>query len=459
MNPIYLIFFVFFIRTILSFFIPIVADEASHLLFITHFKPSYIEYPPLIIWVNAFFISIFKEPLLSIRIASLFSYSLTCWFLYRIGCQFLSKKHIYYMILLFMLIPYHFFLGVTMQAEQLLLLCCMAATFYFIRLINTSAYIYFFPFALMCGLACLASYSAIFLVIGFIVCLCFLKKSHFYISIPALFAIAIILICLLPILFWNIEHHWVSFDFYYHHLTTFNGFSSLFFFLLNQWIFLSPLLLLYIFKSFFIKKKSVFSDVFYYLSLFCWLPYFCIGIYNTFFDYQMIFATIPMVIFVAYIFRNQLVTICRYQFIITAIIGILLFNTSSITAPLDAFNNYNLHHTYNTINNTQPSSLYIFTHDKDAVGVLSYYAQQPVYLSTQLNSVSFSQFMLSPTPQITPQDSILFYGQLSPSMLQELSRYFDSIQPVTLPSLALLEPHIHPYTFYLFKSATSSFTF
>ena len=453
----------FLVRVLLSFWTPIVADESYYLLWTQHLATSYVDHPALTAWFNFLFITIFQEPLLAIRLASLAAYCITCFFLYRIGRQFFTKQQTIYMTLLFMLIPYHYVIGITMQVEQLLISFSTAALYYFIRLIKSENTIFFIPLAIMCGLACLAKYTALLIIFGMLVYLLFTKNRSLLNSFHFILALTLFALLLLPIVMWNLDYNWVSFQFHSNRISSFTGFDAAISFVLNQILYLSPVVVIYFFKTIYIKKKSQYEQIFLSLSLICWIPFFVLSFVTTVYSHWTAISTIPMILFISYAFKEKLALICRYQTIFTLFVVIVLILATPLTNPINVFKNYTLKTKFEDFILNHPTPLHIYSDTHGSVGILSYYSKQAIYFPKNIIAYpsrwGYNQFSIWDQPPIKKDDSILFFGRLNSKQRDVIEDHFELIEEIKFPTLTILEGYLANRTYYLFKKAKLDFTF
>lgn len=362
-----------------------------------------------------------------------------------------------------MAIPYHYVAGITLQIEQFLILFSSASLYYFICLIKTEQRKFFYPLAIACGLACLAKYTAILMIAGMLFYLLFTPKRHLLNSFEFALSLGMYMIVICPILLWNSQHNWVSFSFHSNRLSSFNGVDSFVTFLLNQILYLSPITVFYFIRS--LKKNHMkgIQNSFKYISFMCLLPFSLVSFFTTVYGHWTAVSTLPIVLFIAFKYKEKLKTLCRYQVYFTLFVVIVLIFGTPVTNPINVYNNYKFRQIFKDLSQQYSSTLHIYSDTHGGVGILSYYSKFPIYFPKNLisypNRWGYSQFALWDKPVVKQGDTILFHGRLNDQQKAIINQHFVSIEDITLPQLTLLEGHISNRSFYLFHHAKAPLDF
>ena len=326
-------------RLIITIWTPIVADESYYLLWSQQLDWSYVDHPGMIAWLSSLFIAVIKEPLIAIRLLSLTLYSITCFALYHSARLLLPAKQSRIMVLFFMMIPYNFIIGITMQVEQCLIAFCAIALFYFTKCIITNQHKYLIPVAIALGMATLSKYTAIVLAGGMVISL-IIKKRHLLLSQSCLIGLGCYLICLLPIIIWNFHNDFISFSFHGDRINAFKGIHSFIEFAINQLLYLSPVLIYSVVACIRKKQSNDITNIFLILTTASYLPFVMVSFQTTVYGHWTAIACLPAVLAIGVHLTDHMAKQTNKLIIFTGFITIITLLTTPITNPLNVFKNY-----------------------------------------------------------------------------------------------------------------------
>ncbi len=220
---------------------PLINDETYTLTIGRYFSLSYFDHPPLMTWISYLFHFFEAREAYTFRIPHIIFGTLTSFFLYKIGSLIYSRQTGFIAAILYFISPFFFFSGgFFVVPDSLLNFSVAGATYFAIKIIfgNVNKSYLWFVLGLSLAIAFLSKYqSYVFALTLFIAFIIWKKEAfldrNFYICF-------IISICgLLPVIIWNIENNFDSFDFH----KTRSSFIFDIFHVLNS-IFLQSLLLL-----------------------------------------------------------------------------------------------------------------------------------------------------------------------------------------------------------------------
>ncbi|OGI10687.1 MAG: hypothetical protein A2Y40_04295 [Candidatus Margulisbacteria bacterium GWF2_35_9] len=466
----YIILFIIIIliRVILTYLTPLAADESYYLLWASHLDLSYVDHPGMVSWINYLFILIFREPLLAIRTASLTLLLFTLFFIYKTASVYLSNKEsIWKILILFVLIPYNFFFGITMQVEQPLLLFSSACIYLFVKLIKTENKKYLYGLGLTTGLGLLSKYTFILLPLFIFLYILFNNKLRkTLISVEFILSFFLALVILLPLLIWNYQHDYISFLFHTRRLGTEPFFKYTLTFLSDQLLYFSPIMLYYLIKAY-RKKNNLYLDIahFFVSSFFIFSIFFTLSIITKVWGHWTAIMFIPFSIYIGIKLESSLNSIIRSQLIFNILLTFaLLFTGPSVISLHDAYqNNYKIVQDVNKIQQVYKSHLPIYADLHGSVGLLSYYLKQTIlFPEGEFKGQGVwgqNQFELWNNTTINLGDSILYFTYPTPEILLKLQIYFNKVSVYPEPKLTLMEGYINKYRFILCSEAKYSFVF
>ncbi len=219
-NQTHLLIFLFIIFCLTKLtvikYIPLINDEAYTLTISRYFSLSYFDHPPFMMWVSyclhlleVIQLHIFRIPFIGFGL-------LTSFFLYKIASKLYSKQTGVISAILYFISPFFFFSGgLFIIPDASLNFSVAGATYIAIRLIfNNEDNIYLWiSLGLLLSIAFLSKYQAY--VFGITLFMAFfiwrrhvLFTKNFYISL------LISMLGLVPVILWNIENSFASFNFH-----------------------------------------------------------------------------------------------------------------------------------------------------------------------------------------------------------------------------------------------------
>ena len=214
--------------------IPPINDEAYTLTISRYFSLSYFDHPPLMMWVS-YFLHLFEiVSLNTFRIPFIAFGLLTSFFIYKITSTIYSKQAGTVSAILYFVSPFFFFSGgLFIVPDASLNFSVAGATYIAIRLIfNNEDNIYLWiSLGLLLSIAFLSKYQAYLFGITLFIAFIIWRRNvlftkNFYISL------LISLLGLVPVLLWNMENNFDSFNFHGNrssfHFDLFHIFNSIF---------------------------------------------------------------------------------------------------------------------------------------------------------------------------------------------------------------------------------------
>jgi len=451
------------IRIGLAAVLPIVADESYYALWAQHLDWSFVDHPGMIAWINWGFISIFQDPLMSIRLASLATLCVSLIFIYKTARLLLAEAQAKQVALLYLLIPYNFVIGISMQVEQALLMFATLSLYCFIQYCQTQKSKWLYGLAISSGLMCLSKYTAILLIAGFLLTLVQRKQLKQCLQTKAFWgSFALFLAVLFPLLYWNSQHDWITFLFHAGRVGQGRYFDYTLEFLGSQILYLSPVLLAWLLMSCRKPKLSQDARTMLLLTTCIFIPFLLLSIKTRVWGHWTALMTIPMTVFLGLKFRQQLHKINIGMLIFNAVLLIVLMTMLPINNPSVIFSNYTIRSVLLPLTPPQPGTLHLYGDEHGSVGILSYYARQKTYFPRGIfenkSAWGNAQFRQWPQPPIQKGDTVIFFASNTQDHEQSLKTHFETVSQLPF-SFTLLEGHISQKKLWVCKGAKSRFVF
>ena len=207
-----LIGFFTLIRLVVSPFFGLGVDEAHYVLYANFLDWSYVDHPPLVGWVHAPFYYIFGTNEFLARLPAILIFAVASYCAYIFILRITSSISIALLAVLalncsFMLNA----LGLMLLPDSLLLLLIFPLIFIAEKIVREKNPSDFILLGIVLGLMGLAKYTSILLVPPLIIYF-LLKKRYDIIFSPYMFLAALIaLLFISPVIYWNINHDFISF--------------------------------------------------------------------------------------------------------------------------------------------------------------------------------------------------------------------------------------------------------
>lgn len=190
-------------------------DEAYYYAYSIHPSLSYFDHPPMVGFLAGYFPYITgKANPFTIRLAAILLYSLTGLLLFQLARQFVNQRKAVWALFLFNITPIFFLLaGIFILPDAGLVIFWILTLMIFYKIIYENAKMADWILAgITTGLAMLSKYHGVLL--GFFLLLYFLIYDRRKFLSPGLYLYGIISFLIFsPVLFWNAQHHWISFVF------------------------------------------------------------------------------------------------------------------------------------------------------------------------------------------------------------------------------------------------------
>lgn len=249
----HLIFLVLFLKCVLAFFIPLVADEAYYYVWSLRPQLSYYDHPAMVSWLiylGTHFIA-FKNPI-AVRLFFVIvsTLSLYIWILILKKWR-LSDSLLIAFIILFNLNPMLGLGSILATPDVPLVFFWSLSYLFYLNLLNDGQIKWYFLFGAALGLGFCSKYLIVLFVLAGLLALIFSKKYK-QLSIAGVFVTIFSgALFSLPVLVWNYNNEWVSFLFQINHgfgrkYYDFNWTSS---YLIGQFLIVSPLIFIHLFKK------------------------------------------------------------------------------------------------------------------------------------------------------------------------------------------------------------------
>lgn len=213
------IFFFTIFRLIVGTGIGLGVDESYIVAVARHFSLSYIDHPPLHIWLAGAMPHIFgSQNAVVVRLPFIILFMGTTWLMYKLTARLFGKAAGFYAALLLNISAvFSLSSGGWVLPDGPLMFFMLAGGYILVKVIFDSAsytILNWLLFGFLSGLAMLSKYHGIFLFVGLFLFLLTAKKyRHLLYGAGPYLSVLIAAVVFLPVVIWNIQHDWISFVF------------------------------------------------------------------------------------------------------------------------------------------------------------------------------------------------------------------------------------------------------
>lgn len=244
-------------RAFLAFLMPLGTDEAYALAVGRSFSLSFFDHPPIGFWSPAIMEYLFNANEFTLRLPNLLIGSLAQVTLFRIGVLLGGNKLGYYTVVIAVLSPLSYLGGLLIIPDTYIFLGLLLAFLVLLRLIDNPelSLIWWVLGGCAFAITLASKYQGGLVVLAVLVWLLFSSEYRVWLSKFSFWlAVSIAFLGLLPMLFWNMENDWASFQFHSSRAGSGLNVSNFLIMFLAQGFYLYPVFLWYGLRSIFHKQ-------------------------------------------------------------------------------------------------------------------------------------------------------------------------------------------------------------
>ncbi len=195
-------------------------DEAHYVLYGYYLDLSYFDHPPLIGWIEYLFTSIFGLNTLGARIPAIILGVLTSYALFHLLLHVNKNRSLALFGVMALNASFMFnALFLMLMPETLLFALSIPIIFTVIAIEHNNRLRDWLTLGLLLGLAGLSKYTAVLFVVAIVLYLMMKRHLHLIFKPGVIPAIIVALVMISPVIFWNMQHEWISFAFQSDHVT------------------------------------------------------------------------------------------------------------------------------------------------------------------------------------------------------------------------------------------------
>lgn len=189
-------------------------EEAYYWNYAQHLDIGYLDHPPMVAWLIALAASLFGKSEFAVRIFAGASWLMAAIYSYGLTRNLYGKTSAFIALALASTLPFFFFSGFLMMPDAPLAAAWSMALFYLERALVGGERRAWFGAGIAIGLGFLSKYSIALLAPATLIFLISDERSRGWFTRREPYLAAVIASVLAaPVLLWNLQHHWASFDF------------------------------------------------------------------------------------------------------------------------------------------------------------------------------------------------------------------------------------------------------
>mgnify|MGYP000268281393 CR=1 FL=1 len=198
--------------------LPFSADEAHYALYGTFLDLSYFDHPPMVGWLQSIAL-MFSTSEFSLRILPIILSTLSLYVLFNLAKKDFGEKTAFITLLLFISAPILQILPFGMIPETPLIFAGLLNIWILKRIQENdgSKLTDWLLLGLILGIAGLSKYTGVTLAFSTFVVLLLQFKSRLFSQLGLYIAGLIAAVCILPVLYWNMQNDWISFLYQLNH--------------------------------------------------------------------------------------------------------------------------------------------------------------------------------------------------------------------------------------------------
>jgi len=393
------------IKLVLSYYLPLSADEAYYWVWSNNLSLSYFDHPPMIsywIWLGHIF-EFLGGHVVRWPSVILGHFIILIWdYLFK---KRLSKKQRFYAWMIFSTHPITG-LGSLILTPDLPLMFYFSLSFVFAeKIIKDKRTWDYITLGIILGLGFLSKYHMVLTVPMLLLLLKTREELRVLFNLKILWTILFGILFCLPVLVWNYQNDWISFKFQLNHGlgAKILNWENIITYLLGQAFILHPVMIWVLIRNY--KRINAYTSSFLKGSAFIYL-FFLYSATKGHVEANWTLQALPALWFIVAQFLNQ----CLTQMIASTWVILLVPIVTHWVSPWMQYapDKLNEVHNYQEIIREVRNCPHIFTSSYQSAGLLSYYSKRQVYKVRGVNRPDHFDFI---SPSINTLNEFCFVGQ------------------------------------------------
>ncbi|MEQ1722820.1 MAG: glycosyltransferase family 39 protein [Pseudobdellovibrio sp.] len=196
-------------------------DEAHYVLYGKILDWSYFDHPPLVGWVQGLFQLLPMDHLIKARLPAILISILTSQLIYNyLISKKITARHALYALFVLNLTPMFNAMSIALLPDTLLMPLTLLIIIQTEKVLESSTLTNWALMGLWLGLAGLSKYTAVLYILALVLIFIFKKQFRELLKINLWIGVLIALALISPVLYWNVQNNFVSFQYQANHVLT-----------------------------------------------------------------------------------------------------------------------------------------------------------------------------------------------------------------------------------------------
>jgi 4-amino-4-deoxy-L-arabinose transferase-like glycosyltransferase len=191
----------------------LLVEEAYYWNYAEHLDFSYLDHPPMVALLIKLSTTLFGTHELGVRFLSLICALFTAYFSFQLS-NLISPGSGRFSVFLLAILPFFFLHSLIITPDAPLILCWSAALYNLYQALVQNISKHWITAGVWIGLGMLSKYTIALLGPAIFCYLCFMPKARFWFTKKEPYLAAFLsLLIFSPVIYWNVTHDWISFQF------------------------------------------------------------------------------------------------------------------------------------------------------------------------------------------------------------------------------------------------------
>jgi dolichol-phosphate mannosyltransferase len=175
---------------------------------------GYLDHPPMVAWLIALTTHLVGHSEFGVRLGAMLCSAIASWAIYRTARNTIRKPEASYALLLSQLLPFLFMSGLLITPDAPLTAAWAVAVYYLERALIAGKSHAWWGVGVAIGIGLLSKYTIALLGVGALIYIVSEPRARYWMyRIEPYGAAVLALLIFSPVIYWNAQHEWASFDF------------------------------------------------------------------------------------------------------------------------------------------------------------------------------------------------------------------------------------------------------
>jgi dolichol-phosphate mannosyltransferase len=204
----------FALRLLYAGSVDLLPEETYYWSYAQHLDLGYLDHPPVVAWLVRSWTAMLGQTELAVRAGAIFCGTVTAFFVYRLTQNVFGDAAALAALALSQALPFFFLAGLLMTPDSPLTACWAACLYFLERALVAGKPGAWWRAGVALGVGLISKYTILLLALSAVLYVLWDRRSRQWLRrYPPYLAVLCALLIFAPVLYWNNEHHWISFAF------------------------------------------------------------------------------------------------------------------------------------------------------------------------------------------------------------------------------------------------------